>query len=192
MRVGAALHRVRQVPGCLSAPIPGGIPRVQPRMAVPSFPIVRLFSYGSHEYRELLSYPLSIVVGMGSNRFAGCGDVSVSGPPTDVCELSDAELDDRLGALGRQRCRVEALLAEAAAEKRRRVGGRAAAAAMRERLGVSEPPTRQQMATPPTQRPTQTPATPADTNTTPTETRHPTPAQQPPHTTTQPHPANLI
>ena len=46
---------------------------------------------------------------------------------TDVGKLSDRELDDRLAALGRERCRVEALLAEAAAEKQRRVGGRAAA-----------------------------------------------------------------
>ena len=56
---------------------------------------------------------------------------------TDVGKLSDRELDDRLAALGRERCRVEALLAEAAAEKQRRVGGRAAAAAVRERLHVS-------------------------------------------------------
>ena len=51
--------------------------------------------------------------------------------------LSDRELDDRLAVLGRERCRVEALLAEAVAEKRRRVGGRAAAATVRERLHVS-------------------------------------------------------
>ena len=56
---------------------------------------------------------------------------------TDVGKLSDRELDDRLAVLGRERCRVEALLAEAAAEKQRRVGGRAAAAAVREMLHVS-------------------------------------------------------
>ena len=78
-----------------------------------------------------------MVVGMESIRTASRGDLSVSGSQTDVSELSDAELDDRLSALGRQRCRVEALLAEAAAEKQRRVGGRAAAATLRERLHVS-------------------------------------------------------
>jgi len=83
-----------------------------------------------------LSHPLSMVAGMESTRTASC-DVSVSVPQTDVCGLSDAGLDDRLAALGRERCRVEALLAEAVAEKRRRVGGRAAAATLRERLRVS-------------------------------------------------------
>ena len=78
-----------------------------------------------------------MVVGMESTRTAGGGDLSVSGLQTDVGELSDAGLDDRLAVLGRERCRVEALLAEAVAEKRRRVGGRAAAATVRERLHVS-------------------------------------------------------
>ena len=78
-----------------------------------------------------------MVVGMESNRTAGGGDLSVSGLQTDVGELSDGDLDDRLAVLGRERCRVEALLAEAVAEKRRRVGGRAAAATVRERLHVS-------------------------------------------------------
>ena len=78
-----------------------------------------------------------MVVGMESNRTAGGGDLLVSGLQTDVGELSDAGLDDRLAVLGRERCRVEALLAEAVAEKRRRVGGRAAAATVRERLHVS-------------------------------------------------------
>ena len=59
------------------------------------------------------------------------------GPLTDVGELSDRELDDRLAALGRERCRVEALFAEAAAEKHRRVGGRAAAATVREKLHMT-------------------------------------------------------
>ena len=84
-----------------------------------------------------MSYPLSMVVGMESNRTAGGGDLLVSGLQTDVGELSDADLDDRLAVLGRERCRVEALLAEAVAEKRRRVGGRAAAATVRDRLHVS-------------------------------------------------------
>ena len=84
-----------------------------------------------------MSHPLSMVVGMESTRIAGLGDLSVSGSQTDVSEFSDGELDDRLAVLGRERCRVEALLAEAVAEKRRRVGGRAAAATMRERLHVS-------------------------------------------------------
>ena len=77
-----------------------------------------------------------MVVGMESNRTASC-DVSGSVSQTDVGRLSDAGLDDRLASLGRERCRVEALLAEAVAEKRRRVGGRAAAATVRERLHVS-------------------------------------------------------
>ena len=77
-----------------------------------------------------------MVVGMESTRTASC-DVSVSVSQTDVSELSDAGLDDRLASLGRERCRVEALLAEAVAEKRRRVGGRAAAGTLRERLHVS-------------------------------------------------------
>ena len=78
-----------------------------------------------------------MVVGMESTRTAGRGDVSDSGAQTNVGELSDGELDDRLASLGRERCRVEALLAEAVAEKQRRVGGRAAAATIRERLHVS-------------------------------------------------------
>ena len=77
-----------------------------------------------------------MVVGMESTRTASC-DVSGSVSQTDVGRLSDGELDDRLDSLGRERCRVEALLAEAVAEKRRRVGGRAAAATVRERLHVS-------------------------------------------------------
>ena len=79
-----------------------------------------------------------MVVGMESTRTAARGgDFSVSVSQTDVSELSDGGLDDRLASLGRERCRVEALLAEAVAEKRRRVGGRAAAATVRERLHVS-------------------------------------------------------
>ena len=42
-----------------------------------------------------------------------------------------------MALLGRERCRVEGMLAETAAEMHRRVGGRGAAAMMRERLHVS-------------------------------------------------------
>ena len=56
---------------------------------------------------------------------------------TGVGSLSDAELVERMAALGRERCRVEGMLAEIAAEMHRRNGGRRAAALMRERLNVS-------------------------------------------------------
>ncbi|MCY3642436.1 MAG: DUF222 domain-containing protein [Acidimicrobiaceae bacterium] len=56
---------------------------------------------------------------------------------TEISALSDAELADRMTVLGRERSRLEALLAETAAEIHRRDGGRAAAAIMRERLHVS-------------------------------------------------------
>ena len=55
----------------------------------------------------------------------------------DVGSLNDRELVERMSELGRERCRVEGLLAETAAEMHRRVGGRGAAAMMRERLHVS-------------------------------------------------------
>ena len=55
----------------------------------------------------------------------------------DVGSLSDAELVERMAALGRERCRVEGQLAETTAEMHRRNGGRGAAALMRERLNVS-------------------------------------------------------
>ena len=42
-----------------------------------------------------------------------------------------------MAELGRERCRVEGMLAEIAAEMHRRNGGRGAAALMRERLNVS-------------------------------------------------------
>ena len=58
-------------------------------------------------------------------------------PDTEVSALSDAELADRMTVLGRERSRLEARLAETAAEIHRRDGGRAAAAIMRERLHVS-------------------------------------------------------
>ena len=84
-----------------------------------------------------MSYPLSIVLSMESVDSADRGSPAVRASQTDLGELNDHELDDRLAVLGRERCRVEALLVEAVAEKRRRVGGRAAAATMRERLHVS-------------------------------------------------------
>ncbi len=51
--------------------------------------------------------------------------------------MSDVELVTRMAELGRERCRVEGMLAEIAAEMHRRNGGRGAAALMRERLNVS-------------------------------------------------------
>ncbi len=56
---------------------------------------------------------------------------------TGVASLSDAGLVARMAELGRERCRVEGMLAEIAAEMHRRNGGRGAAALMRERLRVS-------------------------------------------------------
>ena len=55
----------------------------------------------------------------------------------DVSSLSDAELTERMAQLGRERCWVEARLADTAAEMHRRMGGRGAAAIMREKLHVS-------------------------------------------------------
>ena len=55
----------------------------------------------------------------------------------DVGSLSDAGLVERMAQLGRERCRVEGMLAETTAEMHRRNGGRGAAALMRERLRVS-------------------------------------------------------
>ena len=67
----------------------------------------------------------------GGAGCVGCvGDV-------EVAALDYDELVERMAALGRQRARVEASLAETAAEMHRRAGGRAVAAMMRERLNVS-------------------------------------------------------
>ena len=55
----------------------------------------------------------------------------------EVAALGYDELVERMAALGRQRARVEASLAETAAEMHRRAGGRAVSAMMRERLNVS-------------------------------------------------------
>ena len=54
-----------------------------------------------------------------------------------VAALSDGELVERMTLLGRERSRVDAMLAETASEMQRRSGGRATAAMMRERLHVS-------------------------------------------------------
>ncbi len=51
--------------------------------------------------------------------------------------LRDAELTERMAQLGRERSRVDAMLAETVAEMHRRMGGRGAAAMMREGLHVS-------------------------------------------------------
>ena len=69
-----------------------------------------------------------------SNQSHGSG---VCMADADVAALSDGELVERMTVLGRERSRVEALLAETAAEMHRRGGGRAVAAMMRERLHVS-------------------------------------------------------
>ncbi len=55
----------------------------------------------------------------------------------EVAALSDDELVERMTALGRERSRVDAMLAETAAEMHRRDGGRVVAAMMRERLHLS-------------------------------------------------------
>ena len=55
----------------------------------------------------------------------------------EVAALNDDELVERMTALGRERSRVDAMLAETAAEMHRRNGGRAVSAMMRERLHVS-------------------------------------------------------
>ena len=65
---------------------------------------------------------------------AGC--VACAGG-VEVAALSDGELMERMTQLGRGRSRVDAMLAETAAEMQRRSGGRATAAVMRERLHVS-------------------------------------------------------
>ena len=64
------------------------------------------------------------------------GCVACAGDP-EVSALSDDELLERMTALGRQRCRMDAMLAETAAEMHRRDGGRAVSAMMRERLHSS-------------------------------------------------------
>ena len=66
----------------------------------------------------------------GTRCVACVGDV-------EVAALSDGELVERMAALGRERSRVDAMLAETAAEMHRRMGGRSVAALMRERLHVS-------------------------------------------------------
>ena len=71
---------------------------------------------------------------VGSNQLHGSG---VCMADADVAALSDDELVERMTVLGRQRCRLDAMLAETAAEMHRRDGGRAVAAMMRERLHVS-------------------------------------------------------
>lgn len=76
------------------------------------------------ESRSVLRKPI------GTGCFACAGDV-------EVAALSDGELVERMTALGRERSRVDAMLAETAAEMQRRSGGRATAAMMRERLHVS-------------------------------------------------------
>ena len=69
-----------------------------------------------------------------SDRLSGCAD---GVDDVDVGSLSYEELVERMAQLGRRRARVEALLAETAAEMHRRGGGRAVSAMMRERLHVS-------------------------------------------------------
>ena len=65
------------------------------------------------------------------------GGAGVCVAVADVGMLSDDELVERMTALGRERSRVDAMLAETTAEMQRRLGGRGTAAMMRERLHVS-------------------------------------------------------
>ena len=74
--------------------------------------------------------------GIESVDVSGAGFVVCAGD-AEVSVLSDDELVERMTALGRQRCRLDAMLAETAAEMHRRCGGRAVSAVMRERLHVS-------------------------------------------------------
>ena len=74
--------------------------------------------------------------GIESVVAGGAGCVGCAGD-VEVAALDYDELVERMAALGRQRARVEASLAETAAEMHRRAGGRAVAAMMRERLNVS-------------------------------------------------------
>ena len=67
---------------------------------------------------------------------ASAGCVACAGD-VEVGALSDGELVERMALLGRERSRVDALLAETTAEMHRRMGGRGAAAMLRERLHVS-------------------------------------------------------
>ena len=91
-------------------------------------------------FQDCLSYLLSSLAGMESGiesaEAAGTGCVVCAGDG-EVSALSDDELAKRTTALGRQRCRLDAMLAETAAEMHRRSGGRAVSAVMRERLHVS-------------------------------------------------------
>lgn len=74
--------------------------------------------------------------GIESVVAGGAGCVGCSGD-VEVAALGYDELVERMAELGRQRARVEASLAETAAEMHRRAGGRAVAAMMRERLHLS-------------------------------------------------------
>jgi hypothetical protein len=71
-----------------------------------------------------------------TEELSGTGCVACCGG-AEVAALSDGELVERMAQLGRARSRVDALLAETAAEMHRRVGGRGTAAVMRERLHMS-------------------------------------------------------
>ena len=74
--------------------------------------------------------------GIESAEAPGAGCVVCAGD-AEVSALSDDELVERMTLLGRERSRVDAMLAETAAEMHRRCGGRAVSAVMRERLHVS-------------------------------------------------------
>ena len=84
-----------------------------------------------------LSHPLSNVSGMESRTETvdtaeptGTGCVACAAG-VEAAALSDGELVERMALLGHQRSRVDAMLAETAAEMRRRSGGRATAAIRR-------------------------------------------------------------
>ena len=68
---------------------------------------------------------------------AGAATGAVWARDVEVAALCDDELVERMTVLGRERSRLEAMLAETAAELHRRDGGRVVAAMMRERLHLS-------------------------------------------------------
>ena len=93
-------------------------------------------------FEGYLSHPGSMVSGMDSRidpvDAAGAGCMCRwREEPVEVGALSDTDLVERMTFLGWERSRVDAMLAETAAEMQRRSGGRATAAMMRERLHVS-------------------------------------------------------
>ena len=75
--------------------------------------------------------------GPSTGPYGGLDEPVEVNEPVEVATLSYEALVERMARLGRERCRLEAMVAETAAEMHRRAGGRAAAAMVRERLHVS-------------------------------------------------------